>query len=94
MKNRPGTTPSLAMPQKALELRFIEADIREELLGMNFCALFIYILTKVHGLGRIDCIFLSEVDWRVFFHSTLRTYRPERNLPNDSKPPSTGTVSD
>ncbi|EDR10650.1 uncharacterized protein LACBIDRAFT_325457 [Laccaria bicolor S238N-H82] len=34
MKNCPGTTltGSLLMPQKALELRFIEADIREELL--------------------------------------------------------------
>ena len=91
-EKRPGITLNLPMPQKALDLRLIKADIREELLGMYFCALFIYILTRVHGFGRIDCIFLSEVDWRVFFHSTLRTYPPERNLPNDSKPP-TGIVS-
>ena len=31
--NRPGTTLSLSRPQKALELQFIEADIRAELLG-------------------------------------------------------------
>lgn len=38
MKNCPGTTltGSLLMPQKALELRFIEADIREELLDCIF----------------------------------------------------------
>ena len=30
------------MPQKALELRFIEADIRAELLGTYLCALSIY----------------------------------------------------
>ena len=42
MKNRPGTTLSLSMPQKALELRLIKADIREESLGRYFCALFIY----------------------------------------------------
>ena len=42
IKNRPGTTLSLPMPQKALEWRLIKADVREESLGINFCALFIY----------------------------------------------------
>ena len=39
IKNRSGTTLSLPMPQKALEWRLIKADIREESLGMNFCAI-------------------------------------------------------
>ena len=56
MKNCPGTTLSLPMPHKALELQFIEADIREELLDMYLCALSNYILTRAHGI--IDCIFL------------------------------------
>ena len=42
MKNRSGTTLSLPMPQRALELRSIEADIREALLGTYLCALSIY----------------------------------------------------
>ena len=42
IKSCPGTTLSLPMPQKALEWQLIKADVREESLGMNFCALFIY----------------------------------------------------
>ena len=59
MKNRSGTTLSPPMPQRALELRSIEADIRDALLGTYVCALSIY-PDKSLRKNRLDLPLLAE----------------------------------
>ena len=83
MTNRPGTALSLPMPPKALEFRFIEADIREELLGMYLCALSIY-PDESSWKNRLHFSLLALADSIGSLSSTLPALIPRKEMIQNS----------